>query len=100
LIVWISEDYNHNQYFQAWASQHLGGGLGFLLNGTLAAFYAGILIAVSLNRPLPPSRRERVRRREQVLAEAETRGPMYTGDNRDFVEGGEQENQPPGGVTD
>jgi len=72
LIVWISEDYNHNQYFQAWASQHLGG-LGFLLNGTLAAFYAGILIAVYLNRPLPSSRRERARRREQVLAEAETR---------------------------
>ena len=72
LVVWISEDYNHNQYFQAWASQHLGG-LGFLLNGTLAAFYAGILIAVYLNRPLPPSGKELARRREQVLASPETR---------------------------
>jgi hypothetical protein len=72
LVVWISEDYNHNQYFQAWASQHLGG-LGFLLNGTLAAFYAGVLIAVYLNRPLPSSRTEKARRREQVRASPEAR---------------------------
>jgi hypothetical protein len=47
--------------------------LGFLLNGTLAALYAGILIAVYLNRPLPPSGKERVRRREQVLLSPEAR---------------------------
>jgi hypothetical protein len=72
LLIAVAEDYNHNQYFQAWAGTRLGG-LGFLLNGTLAAFYAGILIAVYLNRPLPPSAKELARRREQVLASPETR---------------------------
>ena len=50
LLVAVDEDYNHNQYFQAWAGANFGG-LGFLLNGTLATFYAGILVAVFLRRP-------------------------------------------------
>ncbi len=50
LLVFVAEEYDHNEYLQAWAGIHLGA-LGFLLNGTLAAFYAGVLIAVHFNRP-------------------------------------------------
>ena len=46
LLVGVAEDYDHNLYFQSWAGTHLVG-LGFLLNGTLAAFYAGILMGSS-----------------------------------------------------
>jgi len=71
LLVAVAEDYNHNQYFQAWASQHLGG-LGFLLNGTLATFYAGILVAVFLRRQ-PENAAQRIRKRELVPVSPETR---------------------------
>jgi len=71
LLVAVAEDYNHNQYFQAWASQHLGG-LGFLLNGTLATFYAGILVAVFLRRQ-PENDTQRIRKRELVPVSPETR---------------------------
>ncbi len=42
LLVMMAEDYNHNQYFQAWAGTHLGG-LGFMLNATLADFLRGCI---------------------------------------------------------
>src|SRR5713101_1332157 len=71
LLVIVAEEYDHNEYLQAWAGMHLGG-LGFLLNGTLAAFYAGVLIAVHLNRPAPSGAR-RVRRREEIPVAPETR---------------------------
>ena len=71
LLVAVAEDYNHNQYFQAWASMHLGG-LGFLLNGTLATFYAGVLVAVFLRRP-PEAAGQRIRERELVPVGPETR---------------------------
>jgi len=69
LLVAVAEDYNHNQYFQAWAGANLGG-LGFLLNGTLATFYAGLLVAVFLRRP-PDAAGQRVRKRERVVVSAE-----------------------------
>ena len=69
LLVAVAEDYNHNQYFQAWAGANLGG-LGFLLNGTLATFYAGVLVAVFLRRP-PEQAGQRVRKREPVVVSAE-----------------------------
>jgi len=69
LLVAVAEDYNHNQYFQAWAGANLGG-LGFLLNGTLATFYAGLLVAVFLRRP-PDAASQRVRKRERVVVSAE-----------------------------
>jgi len=69
LLVAVAEDYNHNQYFQAWAGANLGG-FGFLLNGTLATFYAGILVAVFLRRP-PDAAGQRVRKREQVAVSVE-----------------------------
>ena len=71
LLVTVAEDYNHNQYFQAWAAANLGG-FGFLLNGTFATFYAGILVAVFLRRP-PDVAAQRVRKREQVVVTAEGR---------------------------
>src|SRR5439155_22848235 len=74
LLVWISEEYNNNQYFQGWAAQNLGG-LGFLLNGTGIAFYAGLLVAVLVFRTLPRVLEERARGRRQgvggVIVETE-----------------------------
>ena len=71
LLVVVAEEYDHNEYLQAWAGMHLGG-LGFLLNGTLAAFYAGVLISVYLNRPVPSISRK-VWRREEIPVAPETR---------------------------
>ena len=71
LLVFVAEEYDHNEYLQAWAGIHLGA-LGFLLNGTLAAFYAGVLIAVHFNRPMPAVLR-RERRREEIPVAPETR---------------------------
>ena len=70
LLVFAAEEYDHNEYLQAWASVHLGG-FGFLFNGTLAAFYAGVLIAVHLNRPMPAVVRKE-RRREEIPVAPET----------------------------
>ena len=71
LLIVVAEEYDHNEYLQAWASVHLAG-FGFLLNGTLAAFYAGVLIAVHLNRPAPVAT-GRARKREEVPIAPETR---------------------------
>src|SRR5438128_617469 len=84
LFIWLSEEYNNNQYFQAWAAHNLGG-FGFLLNGTGVAFYAGLLVAVLFFRTLPRVLEERARgrwqrmvgqslgREEPVLVNPETR---------------------------
>ena len=64
LLIWMSEDYNNNQYFQGWAARYLGG-FGFLLNGSGAAFYAGILVSIFVFRTLPNALAERARRRGQ-----------------------------------
>ena len=69
LLVMVAEDYNHNQYFQAWAAANLGG-FGFLLNGTLATFYAGILVAVFLRRPQDGAG-QGVRKMEEVAVSVE-----------------------------
>src|SRR2546426_634385 len=71
LLVVVAEEYDHNEYLQAWAGMHLGG-FGFLLNGTLAAFYAGVLIAVHLSRPVPVVA-GKVRRREEIPVAPEAR---------------------------
>ena len=71
LLVVVAEEYDHSEFLQAWAGMHLGP-FGFLLNGTPAAFYAGVVIAVYLNRPLPPAV-GRVRRREEVPVAPEAR---------------------------
>src|SRR2546422_11514359 len=71
LLAVVAEEYDHNEYLQAWAGMHLGG-FGFLLNGTLAAFYAGVLIAVHLNRPVPVVA-GKGRRRKEIPVSPEAR---------------------------
>jgi len=56
LFVWIAQEYNYNQFFQSWAAGTLGV-FGFLLGGTLAAVYAGILIVMYLSPPVTPANR-------------------------------------------
>jgi hypothetical protein len=72
LLVWISEDYNNNQYFQAWAGQSLGG-LGVLLNGSGAAFYAGLMVAIFVFRTLPGVLGEKARGKRQRAARQKPR---------------------------
>jgi hypothetical protein len=69
LLVTVAEDYNHNEYFQAWADANRAG-FGFLLNGTLATFYAGVLVAMFLRR-LPDQAIRRVGWREPVVVSPE-----------------------------
>ena len=54
LFVWVAEEYNYNQFFQSWTNGTLGV-FGFLLGGTLAAIYAGILIVIYLSAPVEPA---------------------------------------------
>jgi len=56
LFVWVAEEYNYNQFFQSWTNGTLGV-FGFLLGGTLAAVYAGILIVMYLGPPVTPANR-------------------------------------------
>ena len=65
LLVGMSEEYSHNQFMQAWVGVRLGG-LGFLLNGTLAAFYGGLMIAYYLA-PIKENAGPRLKRREELL---------------------------------
>jgi hypothetical protein len=43
LLVWVSVEYVNNQYLQAWVARNFWV-LGFLLNGTFAGLYAGVLV--------------------------------------------------------
>jgi hypothetical protein len=43
LLVWVSIEYENNPYLQTWANANIGP-ISFLLNGTLAGLYAGVLI--------------------------------------------------------
>jgi hypothetical protein len=72
LLVAMAEEYNHNQFFQAWAGTHLGS-LSFLLNGTLATFYAGVLVAVLFRNPSTNRATLRVGDPEPVVVIPETR---------------------------
>ena len=66
LLVGLSMDYSHNQYMQAWAEAHLGA-LAFLLNGTLAAFYAGVMIAYYLASPSTDQVGPRLKKKEEII---------------------------------
>jgi hypothetical protein len=46
---------------------------GFMLGGTLAAFYAGILIAVHLRQPMTAMNPEKAEKREPLVVSVETR---------------------------
>ncbi len=67
LLVAMAVEYDHNEFFQAWVKARLGG-FGFVLNGTLAAFYAGLMVAYYLNQPLPKPYRKQVRIDDEIYA--------------------------------
>jgi hypothetical protein len=48
LLIWVSLEYEYNQYLQLWAARSIGP-LGFLLNGTLAGLYAGGLLGYAIS---------------------------------------------------
>jgi len=72
LLLWMAQEYNHNEYFQGWAARTLGV-FGFTLGGTLVAFYAGILIAVYLRQPMTAVSLEKAEKREPLVVSVETR---------------------------
>ena len=43
LLVWVSLEYENNLFLQSWAKANIGP-VSFMLNGTLAGLYAGILL--------------------------------------------------------
>lgn len=66
LTIWLAEEYNYNQSFQALITGNLGV-FGFLLGGSLAAIYGGILIVLYLSPPEQLVIGKRVERRELVV---------------------------------
>ncbi len=48
LLTWVSIEYTNNKYLENWITQNIGP-LGFLLNGTLAGLYAGVLIGYAMS---------------------------------------------------
>jgi len=42
LLIWVSLEYENNLFLQSWAKSNVGP-VSFLLNGTLAGLYAGVL---------------------------------------------------------
>jgi formate-dependent nitrite reductase membrane component NrfD len=72
LLLWMAQEYNHNEYFRGWATRTLGM-FGFLLGGTLAALYSGILIAVYLRQPMTAVSPEKAEKREPLVVGVETR---------------------------
>src|SRR5207245_9395434 len=47
LLVWVSLEYENNPFLQSWAKSNIGP-ISFLLNGTLAGLYAGILLGYAV----------------------------------------------------
>jgi uncharacterized membrane-anchored protein len=47
LLVWVSLEYENNIFLQSWAKANIGL-VSFLLNGTLAGLYAGILLGYAV----------------------------------------------------
>jgi hypothetical protein len=72
LFLWMAQEYNNNEYFQAWAARTLGM-FGFVLGGTIAAFYSGILIAVYLRPPTTPVSLQKAEKPEPMVVSVETR---------------------------
>ncbi len=72
LFIWLSEEYNNNQYLQGWAAKYLGG-LGFLLGGGIAVVYAGVLTVVYLTAPITTANRSEEEKEEIVVVVPETR---------------------------
>ena len=47
LLIWVSLEYENNLFLQSWAKSNVGP-VSFLLNGTLAGFYAGLLLGYAV----------------------------------------------------
>ena len=47
LLVWVSVEYENNLFLQSWAASNVGP-VSFLLNGTLAGLYAGVLLGYAV----------------------------------------------------
>jgi hypothetical protein len=47
LLVWVSLEYENNLFLQSWTKVNIGP-ISFLLNGTLAGLYAGILLGYTV----------------------------------------------------
>src|SRR5437870_12783785 len=47
LLVWVSLEYENNLFLQSWEKANIGP-VSFLLNGTLAGFYAGALLGYTI----------------------------------------------------
>ncbi len=47
LLVWVSLEYENNLFLESWAKANVGP-VSFLLNGTLAGLYAGILLGYAV----------------------------------------------------
>jgi len=72
LMILLAEEYNYNEAFQGWVSGNLGV-YGFLLGGSLAAIYGGVLIVLYLSPPMAPPIRQRAERRELVVVSSKIR---------------------------
>jgi hypothetical protein len=70
LMILAAEEYNYNWSFQAWVAGRMGV-FGFLLGGTVAAIYAGMLIVLCLSPSRPPVTRPSAKRRELVVVNPE-----------------------------
>jgi hypothetical protein len=47
LLIWVSLEYENNLFLQDWATKNVGP-LTFLLNGTLAGLYGGVLLGYAV----------------------------------------------------
>jgi hypothetical protein len=47
LLIWVSLEYENNLFLQSWAKSNVGP-VSFLLNGTLAGLYAGLLVGYAV----------------------------------------------------
>jgi len=66
LMILVAEEYNYDASFQAWTAGRVGM-FGFLLGGTFAAIYSGILTVLYLGPPLSPATSRMAERQEIVV---------------------------------
>lgn len=72
LMVLLAEEYNYSALFQAWANGSLGI-FGFLLGGSLAAVYGGLLTLLFLSPARPMRAQGKMVKREPVVVSVRTR---------------------------
>lgn len=72
LLILVAEEYNYDEGFQRLVSGSLGV-FGFLLSGTLAAIYGGVLVVMYLGPRQPARVGRKVERRELLVVVEGTR---------------------------